>query len=38
MENKYQNGKIYKVTDVGYNKCYHGFMCNLLAALRMANI
>ena len=22
--NKYQNGKIYKIVDVGYNKCYIG--------------
>ena len=22
--NKYQNGKIYKITDIGYNKCYIG--------------
>ena len=24
MENKYQNSKIYKIVDVGYNKCYIG--------------
>ena len=24
INNKYQNGKIYKITDVGYNKCYIG--------------
>ena len=24
MDNKYQNGKIYKVVDVGYNKTYYG--------------
>ena len=24
MENKYQKGKIYKIADVGYNKCYIG--------------
>lgn len=24
MSNKYQSGKIYKVTDIGYNKCYYG--------------
>ena len=23
-QNKYQNGKIYKITDIGYNKCYIG--------------
>ena len=22
--NKYQNGKIYKIVDIGYNKCYIG--------------
>ena len=22
--NRYQNGKIYKITDVGYNNCYIG--------------
>ena len=30
MENKYQNGKIYKVVDVGYNKCYVGSTYNSL--------
>ena len=24
MDSKYQKGKIYKITDVGYNKCYIG--------------
>lgn len=24
MDNKYQRGKIYKITDIGYNKCYIG--------------
>ena len=24
MDNKYKTGKIYKVTDVGYQKCYYG--------------
>ena len=24
IENKYQNGKIYKIIDVGYNRCYIG--------------
>ena len=24
INNKYQNGKIYKITDIGYNKCYIG--------------
>ena len=23
-ENKYKNGKIYKIVDVGYSKCYIG--------------
>ena len=23
-QNKYQNGKIYKIVDIGYNKCYIG--------------
>ena len=23
-QNKYQNGKIYQITDIGYNKCYIG--------------
>ena len=29
-ENKYINGKIYKITDVGYNKCYIGSTCESL--------
>lgn len=28
---KYQNGKIYKIVDCGYNKCYIGSTCNTLA-------
>ena len=24
MENKYQKGQIYKIVDIGYNKCYIG--------------
>ena len=28
---KYQNGKIYKITDVGYNKCYIGSTCESLS-------
>jgi len=24
MENKYQRGKIYKIVDIGYTKCYIG--------------
>ena len=24
ITNKYHNGKIYKITDIGYNKCYIG--------------
>ena len=27
---KYQNGKIYKITDLGYNKCYIGSTCESL--------
>ena len=33
--NKYQNGKIYKIVDVGYNKCYIGSTCEELSP-RMA--
>ena len=33
--NKYQNGKIYKIVDVGYNKCYIGSTCEELSQ-RMA--
>jgi hypothetical protein len=33
--NKYQNGKIYKVIDIGYNVCYYGSTCSSLS-LRMA--
>ena len=29
-ENKYQRGKIYKIVDSGYNKCYYGSTINLL--------
>ena len=29
--NKYENGKIYKITDVGYNKCYIGSTCENLS-------
>ena len=32
---KYQNGKIYKIVDVGYNKCYIGSTCESLSQ-RMA--
>ena len=35
MSNKYQKGKIYKIVDVGYNKCYVGFTCEELSQ-RMA--
>ena len=34
-ENKYQNGKIYKIVDIGYNKCYIGSTCESLN-MRMA--
>ncbi len=29
--NRYENGKIYKITDVGYNKCYIGSTCESLS-------
>ena len=35
ITNKYQNGKIYKLTDIGYNKCYIGSTCEELS-MRMA--
>ena len=34
-ENKYQNGKIYKIVDIGYNNCYIGSTCESLSQ-RMA--
>lgn len=33
--NRYENGKIYKIVDVGYNKCYIGSTCESLSQ-RMA--
>ena len=33
--NRYQNGKIYKIVDAGYNKCYIGSTCEELSQ-RMA--
>ena len=33
--NRYENGKIYKIVDVGYNKCYIGSTCETLSQ-RMA--
>ena len=33
--NRYENGKIYKIVDVGYNKCYIGSTCESLSR-RMA--
>ena len=30
--NKYQNGKIYKIVDIGYNKMYIGSSCEKLAS------
>ena len=36
ITNKYQNGKIYKIVDVGYNKCYIGLTCEQLSK-RMAH-
>ena len=35
ITNKYQNGKIYKIVDIGYNKCYIGSTTEGLS-LRMA--
>ena len=29
--NRYEKGKIYKITDVGYNKCYIGSTCETLS-------
>ena len=29
--NRYKHGKIYKITDVGYNKCYIGSTCESLS-------
>ena len=29
--NRYENGKFYKITDVGYNKCYVGSTCESLS-------
>ena len=34
-QNKYQNGKIYKITDIAYNKCYIGSTTEELS-MRMA--
>ena len=31
MDNKYINGKIYIITDIGYNKCYYGSTIQTLA-------
>ena len=33
--NRYENGKIYKIVDTGYNKCYVGSTCESLSQ-RMA--
>jgi len=35
IQNKYHNGKIYKITDIGYNKCYIGSTTESLC-MRMA--
>ena len=35
MTNKYQNAKIYKITDIAYTKCYIGSTCEELS-MRMA--
>ena len=29
--NRYENGKIYKLTDIGYNKAYVGSTCESLS-------
>ena len=29
--NRYENGKMYKITDIGYNKCYIGSTCEQLS-------
>ena len=34
--NKYSKGKIYKIVDVGYNKCYIGSTCEGMLCKRMA--
>lgn len=31
MESKYQKGKIYKIVDIGYKKCYIGSTCESLS-------
>ena len=31
ISNKYHKGKIYKVVDIGYNKCYIGSTCDTLS-------
>ena len=36
ITNKYQNAKIYKITDIAYNKCYIGSTTESLS-LRMAH-
>jgi hypothetical protein len=36
MENKYQRGKIHKIVDVGYNKCYFGSTIEKLLSNRMS--
>ena len=36
MDNRFQNAKIYKIVDVGYNKCYIGSTCEELSR-RMAH-
>ena len=33
---RYENGKVYKITDIGYNKCYVGSTCESLSQ-RMAH-
>ena len=33
---KYQNGKIYKITDIGYSKCYIGSTCEKIKQQNVA--
>ena len=36
--NKYELGKMYKITDIGYTKCYIGSTCDRLLSQRMARL
>ena len=35
-KNKYEKGKVYKITDIAYNKCYIGSTCDKLLSQRLA--